>query len=606
METINTLVVENSILSDISSVPHLYLEDGLQRSTYYAYNANSNSNSSLNWAFPSPGYGQVLDRNPLISTGINLTLNLTGVPVGQKAFQLGDTDAIQSFIFNKLCNQSSSTINNEQSSFSNQYYIDEVIRTANPKILGKYNSFCATFSDQKWGMYKDAVGTNSNPLASSNNSSYDAIEPRGAFTNITFLNIDHYIAGVYTDSSVISTATTDTWIISLQIQSVEPLIGLAPFDWEMSEMNRGGLMGINNIALQFTIDTGCSRAWSTANTTTDLTNNVLTSYITSIGLGLNVYKSNTPPTGSTPIINTAGALSTTTTGFVAPKLLMNWVTPNSFQLSKMKGFQNCHSYVEYTPYITTSGTAIASGATGSITSNSVNLSHVPSRIYVFARIPASTKNQWNYTKSYLALQSISIIFANSAGILSELTIPQLWRLSQKNGSNQSYEEFIGNLMVNDNTNGGISAKPSLGSLLVLDPMRDFSIPSEAISNGSTGQFQMQITCSFKNQFPFAISPEMLIVTSVDGIFQLDDGTAKKFIGNVSDTIVLQAKQKSDTISSAEFNKMTGGSSSTRIGLVRKLFHKKQKRGGQSAGGQSAGSMPSFSGGAVNRLQKHLR
>jgi hypothetical protein len=152
----------------------------------------------------------------------------------------------------------------------------------------------------------------------------DTFVPRGATPNITFFQIDRYVAGVYTDNSVISTATTNVFKVSIQLETTEPLIGLASFDWENSQQNKGGLLGINGLNLQFTMDTSCSRVFSTAQTTTGASS--LSSYITGIAMGLS------QETTGTPLINTASITSATSSGFVEPKLLMTWYTPTSEQL----------------------------------------------------------------------------------------------------------------------------------------------------------------------------------------------------------------------------------------------------------------------------------
>lgn len=259
METINTLVVENSIYSDITLVPHLYVEDNIESVSYYRQNATSNSNSNLSWTYQSPGFPLVLDRNVLINTKINITLTITNVPVNSKCIGYANTEAFQSFPFNRLVNQASSTVNNEGSSFSSQFYLDEVLRSTNPKYLSQYNSFCPTLSDKVFGMYTDGVGTMANVLASASNYDYDStFVPRGATPNITFFQIDRYVGGVYTDNSATSTATTNVFKVSIQLDTTEPLVGLAPFDWENSEQNKGGLLGINGLNVQFTMDTSCS------------------------------------------------------------------------------------------------------------------------------------------------------------------------------------------------------------------------------------------------------------------------------------------------------------------------------------------------------------
>jgi hypothetical protein len=501
-------------------------------------------------------------------------------------------------------------VNNEGSSFAAEFYLDEVLRSTNPKSLAKYNSFCPTLLDKMFGVYSDGVGTNLNVLASGSNIDYDStFVPRGATPNITFLQIDRYnavVGGVYQDNSFTSTATTDLFKVSIQLDTTEPIIGLAPFDWENSDQNKGGLLGLNNLNIQFTMDTSCSRVFSTAQTTVGATS--LTSYITSISMGLNQY------VAGTPLINTNSIAAQIASGFTEPKLLMTWYTPSSEQLLKIGSTKNCHSYCEYTPYITQPNTSIAAptvvaGKTTytskQLTSNSIQMSNIPSRIYVFARVPVGTTNYWNYAKGYLTITGITVQFNNRPGILSDANQQQLWKTSCKNGSKQSWEEFKGFIAKVNLTTGGVNLVPSIGSLLVLDPTRDFNLPS-FLSNGSTGQFNMQIQLTVQNQYPFSITPDLLVVTETDGIFEIDNGNAKKYLGNVDKTVVLEAKSKTgESISSSEFSSLSGGMVSSKIGIVRRLHKKRMhKRIGMVLSGGSMPTIRETSNG--NRLQRLTR
>lgn len=239
--------------------------------------------------------------------------------------------------------------------------------------------------------------------------------------------------------------------------------------------------------------------------------------------------------------------------------------------------KNCHAYCDYVPYITSPNTSISAPAvvdgvttytSKTLTTNAIQMNNIPSRIYVLARVPNGSANYWNYTKGYLTTTGISVQFNNRAGILSDANQQQLWKISQKNGSHQSWEEFKGFVAkYNTTPTGAVNLVPSIGSLLVLDPTRDFQLPS-FLSNGSTGQFNMQIQLTVLNQYPFAITPDLVIITETDGIFEVDNGNSKKYLGNVNKEIVLQAKSRSDSISSADFTAMSGGMISSRIGTVR--------------------------------------
>jgi hypothetical protein len=323
---VDTVLITNPQF-DFQKKPLVLIEDSIQDTVFYQYNAQSNSNSSLTWNQQIPGYQLTLDNYVQISTYINLTLRLTGVPIGQTCFQYGNTDCIQSFPFNRLIQSANVQFTGVNRPVVSQFILDELIRTMDYEALERMADLTAVKEDEIWGMYNQGINTASNVLASTNNVGYSKfLKPRGASNLVTFLQIDRFnAAGTFQDDSPVSTATTDYWNVSLQIHTVEPFIGLGPFLYEPSPLNKGGLMGLNNINLVCTMDTGCSRIFSTSNTTTNADS--LTSFITSIGVGLN------PNAGGTPVVNltTPGI---TSNGFTNPQLLMTMYTPNSYQLKK--------------------------------------------------------------------------------------------------------------------------------------------------------------------------------------------------------------------------------------------------------------------------------
>ncbi len=79
------------------------------------------------------------------------------------------------------------------------------------------------------------------------------------------------------------------------------------------------------------------------------------------------------------------------------------------------------------------------------------------------------------SSSFLTIQGINNNFNNKSGILASATQAQLFHLSQKNGSSQSYYEFIGTSMKSNNETGAATIVPTIGSILVLNPSMDFGL-----------------------------------------------------------------------------------------------------------------------------------
>jgi uncharacterized membrane protein YgcG len=167
--------------------------------------------------------------------------------------------------------------------------------------------------------------------------------------------------------------------------------------------------------------------------------------------------------------------------------------------------------------------------------------------------------------------------------------------------------------------------PSTGSLLVLNPVMDFSLPSY-LSSSSLGQYQFQFNLTVQNQLPIAVTPELCIITMNSGIFVTQQGTSSVFSGILTKEQVLATKEKNPVphLATNEYKRLIGGKLSNRgmgslMKMVRdmpRLHHHLMARegagssGGGSSGGGSSGGM---AGGAISgrgskslsKLAKHF-
>jgi hypothetical protein len=148
------------------------------------------------------------------------------------------------------------------------------------RMLSRYNSMTPSLPDDAYGLYADGILTNNNTLAGINNNGYDLdFAPRGAFP--VSVVVQHFIAGVLTDASVVSTAPTDTWKIIITGTFTEPFLALSPFI-NCEPDNQAGLVGVNNMSFVLNVDNTCKRLLSTANTQI-LNNAIVPRYINPLG-----------------------------------------------------------------------------------------------------------------------------------------------------------------------------------------------------------------------------------------------------------------------------------------------------------------------------------
>ena len=571
-----TVLVKDSIIGDITSDIDYAVQSGASQTTYQPFPATSASNSALIFNVQVPSENVVLGRDILISTGITFTLTATGVPATDPAIDLGNTDALQAFPFNSLLNTATAQINNTTVSINTQDVLPSILRMNNSRELYRYNSMTPSLPDQAYVDYGDAVGTNNNPLASYSTASYDLDQvPRGAFP-IDVVSVVHTITAGGTDSSLISTNVADTFVIVLQTQVCEPLF-LSPFIWGNPEFNSQGLLGINNISFTFNIDATAKRLFSSSS-----------GYITSISLGAN---------GQGNAFSSAGTIGVKAVP-TNPAVLMRFLSTQPSDLIQTK---NIVPYIDYPRYLTVSGNnpSMTAFSTQTLTSSNLQINQIPDLFLITVRKPMATQT-FNDSMSQFIINNISINLNNQSGLLSSASQFDLWRMSSRNGSAQSFVEFGGQALRNDSVTGAGTIVYTTGSVLVINPAYDLSLP-DYITCGSLGNYNFQFSCSVTNQSNQTIQPEICVVCVNSGIFTTQQGVSAVYTGILTKEMVLatKASRQVGAFTSQEVSRMIGGKMLNRCASAMKGMGRSKMA--MSAGEMSAGAM---SAGAKSRLSKH--
>jgi len=590
MSDFKTVLVRDSVIGDITSDIDFAVKSGASQTTYQRFPSTSASNSALIFNVQVPSENVVIGRDILINTGLSFTI-IAGsatvaayqVPVGESVFSYGLTDALQAFPLNSLFTTATAQINNTTCSINLQDVLPSLLRMNDSRELYRFNSTTPSLPDQAYGKYSDGIFCNNNPLASFNTASYDVNQlPRGSFPVVTSIARYNNV-GTFLDNSPISTAVTNNWIITVQTIVSEPLF-LSPFIFGDPEFNCQGLLGINNMSFTLNVDSTCKRLFSTANP-----------YITSISLGT--------------AANPNGFSSTTAIGVStqpsAPALLLKFLSTQPSDLVQTK---NIVPYMDYPRYLTSSANtpSIAALASATITSSNLQINQIPDLFLINVRKPMSTQN-WTDPSSFLVINSISINLNNQSGLLSSASQQDLWRLSIKNGSTQSWEEFSGQALVNNNFTGRGTIVPTIGSLLVLNPAYDLSLP-DYISCGSLGNYNFQFSANVTNQYPASVQaslqPEIVVICVNSGIFTTQQGVSAVYTGILTKEMVLSAKssQQASCFKSKEVARLVGGNLNNMPLTAMKALNRIKAMMPHIVGGASSGGASS---GGKSRLSKML-
>jgi hypothetical protein len=323
--------------------------------------------------------------------------------------------------------------------------------------------------------------------------------------------------------------------------------------------------------------------------------------------------------------------------FENSRLLMKFVSMTPSQVKRLTSSRNCLSYMEFPRYLSVSSqnkelAAVvpavvgANGvitqpkyATDTLTSSNIQLSVIPDRIMIGVRQSMSIQNATN-TDSWLPIKKCLVLFNSNSGILSSATVSDLYKISRRNGSSQNFYEFNGIASNVDNANnadtGGYNPIYTTGSLLVLDPVRDFAL-DDWLSASSSGAFNFQVQLTVENTYDFPCQPEIIIVTQQSGIFSTTEGVSSTEVGILTKEVVLATRMNEkpeSTMMEGEFDRLVGGKMHT-AGVFNQMKHRLQSKFNTSYQGKSHKGMSgsAMSGGVLSgsamsggRLGKYVR
>jgi hypothetical protein len=573
MSSLKTVLISDSRL-DISDDVTFGVQSNAAQSTYQAFTANSISTSSVSFNIQVPSENIVIDREVYIKSKVTTKLSLSmpnadcaAAPV--QVLSYGASEAFQAYPLNSLFLTTQATINNTSTSENTQDIMAMLTQMYDKRDISRFNSMTPTLGDNTFASFQDSAGSSSNVLSGALNQGMDKNFSGRASHPISMVVSHDYLAAPIGNVPAVQTnddsltalagSTNNVWTVYITGTFTEPFLALSPFLNVTPEHERSGLMGINNMSLVLNIDSSCKRLFSTAQSQI-VDDKLMPKYINSISLAL--------PNGQCGLQDT--------------QLLMNFLSMTPEQMAKLSSPKNVVPYVTYPRYLSNSasGGSIPAGSSSTITSQSVQLSMIPDKILICARVPMSQQTI-AHSNSFLAPENISVTFNNASGLLSTATQQDLFsKISYVNGSGQTWGEFSGLLGVHS-ADGKGAVQCGLGGVLILDPSADFGLPPY-LSASSLGQFQFQFTMTVKNGYEYPVAPEIVIITVNSGVFSTVSGTSQIFTGMLTKDAVLSAKSSDAKVSSGEFERLVGGKQS--------VFKNRIRGAGMSGGGSSGGGM----------------
>lgn len=456
------------------------IQQGAGQVTYKNVLSTSYSNSSVQFTCPPPNVHVAVDRKVFIKFPVRLTFTGTSpvpfVPSQPNLVKYGSLDALRSYPMSKVCSTIQVVLNNNTVTTNISDYSDALLHYNN-----ELRTRCFEFSGtptmldtmQDYAQFTE-LGSARNVLAKYGENS--AENARGGFSQVSFVS---------SVQDVGSGIITEIWDVCVQ----EPLFISPLLFGDRDDM---GLYGIQ---------------------TFDIT----------LNLGdLGYMWSHAVVPGGSDITDVQGTM-TSSNRFGVPSALFCYLTP---QVNQLLSPDSVYTYPYYSiDRYPSNQSLIPPESSITATSNNVQFSSIPRRVYVFLKRSNTGISRANFktTDTYARINKISVNFNNKSGLLSGASAFDLYHMSVRNGLQSSWDQW----------------NRYQGSVLCLDFARDMSLGPLEVP-GILGSYQFQVNVDFTNIHPDEdIEYQLMIVSVSEGSFTVNKQTTLAQIGIIAPEEVLK-------------------------------------------------------------------
>jgi len=538
MSELSTVLIQDSRYNDITDRVTIGVKDGPASVIYQKYQPNSNSTSSTLFNVNVPSENTLVDRNIHIQATVSCYYE-TAIVAGAT---VANGNAVifkvvpSAFPLNQALQSASLTLNNSKLSVQTQDILPVYLKQFHQKFLSKNCQMTPSFVDKYYGKVASAVvndGASSymSGIESGDKDSDTVGRFNENFTVSVYLgsvvaaNLVAPVNGLYTVLNDAAGAVATNVIVVCTATVSEPLLGLPTAVMKEDESN---YLGINNLELLL--------QWNDMRNVFNIS-------------GSNVWRSY------------AGGVTDRLVISDAAKLNLKYMSLHASQYAKLNS-KNVLPYDEIVSY----KKLFTVTAAGTQTTDVISMRQIPNYIYMVV------KPQYNSQKTQFSnhlcfpITGLNITFNNVSGLLTSYSQYDLFQMSRRNGSQQTWGEFRG---VVKNKSGVESA--GIGSIIVIDCNRDLGL-SDFLASGSLGQFSFQATVTFNNITCHTFGPgttaatadnfqdiKIATICNYGGILINDKGSSSTMSGLLTKQAVLESKSGSNpTINYEDINEMVGG------------------------------------------------
>ena len=558
---LNTVLISDPRYSNIKSNITIAVKDGPASVICQKYNTNSNSSSSTQWSVNVPSENTLIDRNLKVEGTLSCRYE-SEIPAADESFSFYVAPA--AFPLNQAIQSASITINNSKVDVATADVLNVITKQFDQKFLSKHCQMTPCYVDKYYGNVSDAVpdAHTFSYIATAANASGDAVtatttetqtimQPKASsYMNgvggaekdsdtsgrsdfahtvvVSFINAANVTTVIDRDTTTgmftVPSGTAGTVRVQCSIAVSESIFGLPTV--EIKE-NEAGFLSLRALELNL--------MWN------DMRNCF---YISEPRMW--TCKTGTPD-DSLVLDNTS-------------YLKLRQMSLHASQYAKLNS-RNILPFEEFVAH----KKQITSADGDIVQSNVLSLRQIPDKIMVLFRPQYKANCPFHSNNLSFPISKLEITFNNVAGLLSSHSQHDLYVMSRRNGSQQTWNEFIG--VCKDYKGNDIR---SLGSIVVIDPVRDLGL-TDFLSSGSMGQFGFSLDATYSNILNHTnasastASPsdfsdcELVIITSSGGILINDKGASSTMTGLLTKTAVLEAKSSGkSSVDYEQVTEMSGG------------------------------------------------
>jgi len=456
MSELSTVLINDSRYNAITDRVTIGVKDGPASVIYQKYQSNSNSTSSTLFNVNVPSENTLIDRNIHIQGNVSCYYE-TAIAAGATiSFKV----APSAFPLNHALQNVSLTLNNSKLSVQTQDILPVYLKQFHQKFLSKNCQMTPSYVDKYFGKVSNAVssGGASSYMSGIENGEKDSDtigRMNEDFSVQVFLGdvevIQTPASGVFTVANTAVGAVASTVKVVCSVNVSEPLLGLRTCEMKEDESN---YLSINNLELLL--------QWN------DMRN---VFYIS----GSSLWKSYAGDVTNRLVISDSA------------KLNLKYMSLHASQYSKL----NSKNVLPYDEMVCYKRLFTGSDATTQQVTDIISMRQIPNYIYMVVRPQYNSMKPQFSNHLCFPITGLNITFNNVSGLLTSYGAKDLYQMSRRNGSQQTWSEFTG-IVRNKNSVG----YAGIGSIIVIDPVRDLGL-SDFLSSGSLGQFSFQATVTYE-------------------------------------------------------------------------------------------------------------